>query len=77
MEKDPGTAEAGKMADVVSHDGDPAENSGNANSIHPVMQNGRLNDGIMLGQRDVQACALRHIRRATRVRVAVAGMDNH
>jgi Tol biopolymer transport system component len=50
MEKDLGTIEGGKLADIVITDGNPLDDIRNTNTIRYVMKNGRLYDGNTLDE---------------------------
>jgi len=50
MEKDLGSVEAGKMADLVVFDKNPVDDLKNTNTIKYVMKNGRLYDGNTLDE---------------------------
>jgi Tol biopolymer transport system component len=50
MDKDIGSLEPGKYADLIVLDGDPMQDIHNTNTIHYVMKNGRLYDGPTLNE---------------------------
>lgn len=50
LEKDLGSLEPGKLADLLVLDGDPLANIRNSNTVRQVMRNGRLYDGNSLDE---------------------------
>ena len=50
LQKDLGTVEVGKLADILVLDGNPLDNIQNTNTIRLVMKNGRVYDGDSLAE---------------------------